>query len=173
MNESTVGREPLQIVEIEQPFCNLEYGVSPCTAEVGVTGSIKCFNTAKTCQDTANYDQSPLKLRFCKPQSKTPEGVFCIPSLMSVKTSPTIINVVGGSRSKGPLGVRAEVSVQISDHPYSDLVVDKYRTERSYIATDRGTFWSKWIARNPYYNNYILRVYDGYVGQELADMRMR
>ena len=99
MSENTIGREPLQIIEIEQPLCSLEYGVSPCTAAIGVTGSIKCFNTSKTCQDLPNYDPEPLLLRFCKPQATQPEGIFCIPSLQSVSTSPTQINVVGGSKS--------------------------------------------------------------------------
>jgi len=173
MNENTIGREPLQIIEIEQPLCSLEYGVSPCTAEIGVTGSIKCFNTSKTCQDVPNYDPAPLLLRFCKPQAKLPEGIFCIPSLQSASTSPTQINVVGGSRSKGPLGIRAELSVTFKDHPYSDVLVDKYRLERGYIATDRGSYWSKWLARNPYYVSYTMRVYDGYVGQSLAEMNKR
>jgi hypothetical protein len=173
MNETTIGREPLQVIEIEQPLCTLEYGVSPCTATIGVTGSIKCFNGSKTCQDLPNYNPEPLLLRFCKPQAKQPEGIFCVPSLMSVSTSPTQINVVGGSKSKGPLGIRAELSVTFKDQPYSDVLVDKYRLERDYIATDRGSYWSKWLARNPYYNGYVMRVYDGYVGQSLAEMGKR
>lgn len=174
MSETDVGREPLQIIEIEQPLCSLEYGVSPCTAAIGVTGDRKCFNTSKTCQDTANYDPSTtLTLRFAKPQQTIPSDIFVIPSVASASTSPTEINVVGGDNSKGPLGVRAKLTVTFQDHPYSDNLVDKYRTERGYIATDRGTFWSKWLARNPYYNQYVIRVKDGYVGQTLAEMNTR
>jgi hypothetical protein len=44
-------------VEIELPVCTLTYGESPCTAALGVTGDKKCFNTRKTCQDIANYDE--------------------------------------------------------------------------------------------------------------------
>ncbi len=173
MSESTFGREPLQIVEIEQPLCSLNYSESPCTAELGVTGDIKCFNSSFTCQDKPNYSPEPLLLRFCKPQQQNVKGLFCVPSLASVSTSPTQINVVGGSKSKGPLGVRAELKVTFKDHPYSDHLVDKYRLEREYIATDRGTYWGKWVSRNPYYNNYVIRVYDGYVGQTLAEMQKR
>jgi len=36
MSENTIGREPLQIIEIEQPLCSLEYGVSPCTAALAL-----------------------------------------------------------------------------------------------------------------------------------------
>lgn len=174
MNERSYGREPLQIIEIVQPQCALTYGLSPCQAELGVTGEIKCFNTSKTCQDTANFDGSAsIVLRFTKPDQIPPQDIRIIPSVESVSTSPTEINVVGGDNSKGPLGVRAKLTVSFKDHPDSDFEVDKYRTERSYIATDRGTFWTKWLARNPYYNQYVIRVLDGYVGQELADMVTR
>jgi len=173
MNELTVGREPLQIIEIEQPLCSLIYGESPCAAVFGDTGDRKCFNTSRTCQDLDNYDPEPLTLRFAKPQQGLPDDLYLIPSLISASTSPTEINVVGSDSSKGPLGIRAKLTVTFQDHPYSDLLVDKYRLERGYIPVNRGTFWNKWLARNPYHNQYVIRVRDGYVGQALEDMRSR
>ena len=38
---------------------------------------------------------------------------------------------------------------------------------------NRGTFWGKWLARNPYHSGYPARVRMGTVGQALADMRVR
>lgn len=166
-------KEPIQIIEIDQPLCSLEYGVSPCAAALGTTGEIKCFNTARTCQDLPNYSPETLTLRFAKSQSSLPPDIHIIPSVLSVSTSPTEVNVVGSKKSRSPLGVRAGLRVTFQDHPYADTLVDKYRDERSYIATERGTFWTKWLARNPYYNNSIIRVRDGYVGQALEDMVTR
>ena len=40
----------LTYVEMDIDFCSREYGVGACTAEVGVTGAAKCFNTLSTCQ---------------------------------------------------------------------------------------------------------------------------
>jgi len=173
MNELTVGREPLQIIEIEQPLCSLQYGQGACAAVLGETGDRKCFNTSRTCQDLDNYTPDTLTLRFAKPQQGLPDDIYLIPSVVSASTSPTEINVVGSSSSKGPLGVRAKLTVTFQDHPYSDLLVDKYRLDRGYLPVNRGTFWNKWIARNPYYNQYVIRVRDGYVGQALEDMRSR
>lgn len=174
MPEKDYGREPLQIIEIVQPKCALSYGVSPCQAELGVTGDIKCFNTSKTCQDTANYDGSDsVTLRFCRSDHLPPANLHVIPSVRSASTSPTEINVVGGDSSKGPLGVRAKLSVTFQDHPDSDYLTDPYRLERDYIATDRGTFWGKWLARNPFYNRYTVRVLDGYAGQPMEEMNSR
>lgn len=172
--EKEYGREPLQIVEIIQPKCSLTYGAAPCTAELGVTGENKCFNTSKTCQDVSNYDGSEtINLLFCRADQIPPASLRVIPSVRSVSTSPTEINVVGGDSSKGPLGVRAKLTVSFQDHPDSDYLVDPYRSERNYIATDRGTYWTKWLARNPYYNQYRIRILDGYAGQSLEEMRSR
>lgn len=172
MNEATVGRELQTIVEIEQDFCQHRYGVAPCTAAVGVTGDRKCFNTRATCQDPANYSPQPLVLRFCKPGERLPD-VYCIPSVQSVSTAPTEINPGGGSQNSGPLGKRASIRVSFNDHPHSDNLVDPYVAERPYKPVERGTFWSKWLARNPYYNNRVLRVREGYTGQVLEDMVTR
>jgi hypothetical protein len=54
-----------------------------------------------------------------------------------------------------------------------DLLVDKYREDRSYIPLQSGTFWSKWLVRNPYYQNRPLRIYEGYLGQDIEDMQVR
>lgn len=173
MSETQVGREPIQIIEIDQDFCDNTYGSAPCTASIPTTGPDRCFNTRKTCQDPANYADSPLTLRFVKPMSNLPAGEYLIPSLVSVNTSPTEINAGGGGRNSKPLGVRSTLTATFTDHPHNDRVVDKYRTQRSYIASDRSTFWAKWIARNPYYQNRPIRVLDGYVGQSLASMTSR
>lgn len=173
MSETELGREPIQLVEIEQSQCQLTYSEAPCEAELGVTGEIKCFNSFQTCQDEENYDQGTLTLTFSKNQQGLPKDQYIIPSLLDVTTTPTRINAAGGSKSSSPLGDRATVTATFMDHPHSDLQVDKYQSERNYIATDRGTFWTKWLARNPYYVNRIMRVREGYVGQAIEDMVTR
>ncbi len=57
MTSTTIGREPVQIVEIRQPLCANVYGTAPCTATGGVDA--KCYNTRGSCQDTANYRHKP------------------------------------------------------------------------------------------------------------------
>ena len=173
VDENTAGREPITIVEIDQDFCTLEYGVSPCAAAIGTTGGRKCFNTLYTCQDVANYDPAALTLKFCTGSASFPTNELIIPSITSVSTRPTEINIGGGDKSSTPLGRRASITVVFQDHPYNDKLVDKYRTEREYVALDNGTFWNKWLARNPYYQNRSIRIRSGYIGQELTDMQTR
>ena len=180
---TTFGREPVTIVELDQDFCTLTYGVAPCEAILGQTGSDKCYNTRRTCQDSANYDPESLTLRFCKPMERIPVSWGAIPSLVSVSTSPTRINPGGADSSSGPLGKRATVTITLQDHPDSDFKTDKYVAERftgeanadgvGFDPRQRGTFWAKWIRRNPYYNGRLLRIRDGYLGQALEDMRVR
>src|SRR5690625_7957717 len=101
------------------------------------------------------------------------------PSIKRISTAPTVINPGGGGRRSGPLGQRASLSVTFQDHPSSDLLTDPYLDERGVDALRQGTFWTKWLARNPYYNNRIVRVYDGYVEigrascRERVEMRVR
>ena len=182
-NEETAGRQPLILVEVDYDFCNLEYGTSPCTASLGVSGIRKCYNTRKTCQDPQNYDRGTITLTFVEPHIDMPRDVNWIPLLDSVSTNPTRINVGGGDRNSGPLGTRASVRVRFRDGPHPDTQVDKYLPERLSGAADaggnafdpleRGTFWSKFRNRQPFYRNRRLRIREGYVGQPLEEMRTR
>lgn len=173
VDETTSGREPLTIVEIDQDFCNLTYSVSPCQAALNVTGPTECFNTFKTCQDTANYDRGELTLKFVKPNTGFPKGEYFIPSLRSVSNNPSELSIGSSDPDSRPLGRNSSVKLVFQDHPFTDKQVDLYRATRDYDPLDRSTFWAKWLSRNPFYQNRPLRVLDGYVGQLTSEMRTR
>jgi hypothetical protein len=61
------------------------------------------------------------------------------------------------------LGIRSKVSVTLQDHPYSDVGIDPYLSDRTYDPMTRGSFWSKLIARWPFYEGNIARVKTGYL----------
>ena len=178
------GDELVTIVEIDQPLCSLVYGESPCAAVLGTTGDSKCYNTFKTCQDTDNYDPATLTLRFVTSQSGAVEKYGpAIPSVSSVRISPMEINIGGMDESISPFGKREKATITFSDHSDDGLLVDKYRLERHSGASEssgtgfdpsqRGTYWGKWIARNPFHEGYNVRVYEGKMGDDLADMQVR
>src|SRR5260221_7655051 len=130
------GRETIMLVDIDQGFCAREYGKNPCAARLGpdgtagATGTRKCFNTRATCQDPINYSQGALPLRFARPQEGLlPYGPL-IPSMSSLSTTPAAINLAAMDRSASALGSREVVTIKLDDHLHSDLLVDKYRTER-------------------------------------------
>jgi hypothetical protein len=170
----TFAREPLQVVEIIQPLCSRTFGVSPCLA----TGE-KCWNTDVTCKFLAALDLSEeIAIRFVAPAANRflASGFqpgTAIPSLISVDTAPTVLNVGAGDDNISPLGLRAVATVAIKDHPYNDAEFDPYLADRTYDPSTRGSFWSKWLVRNPFHTGYTLRIYDGYFGDELADMIKR
>ena len=175
MTETTPGREPVQVVEIVQPLCANTYGSAPCTASG--TADEKCYNTRATCQDTANYDgSSTLSLYFTsgKTAERGVSGVsYAIPSLVSVSTAPTRVNLAGANPDAQGLGNRAVCSIRFKDHPHTDRRVDPYQSGRSWDALQRGSFWSKWIARNKYRQNIRINVYEGYAGQALGATGIR
>lgn len=163
------GKEHIYIVEIDLDYCSLTYGTGACTVDPVLTGNGKCFNTADSHQsvdgNNNNYDGATnfKTYRFCQDRSPHPIGIDAIPSLGAVGISPAKIDLEGG------LGVRASVDLTFNDHPSSDIGIDKYVDDRSYIAFERGTYWTKLRARNPNYENRPLRVLSGYLVDGVFD----
>lgn len=173
-NKDTFGRIPVTVVQIDQDLCCLKWKDTNACGTCHTTESIECYNTFATCQITEDYDLlDPLTLSFAKPQSDLPDEVYIIPSVIGVSTSPGRINVGGREGKDKPLGRRAEVTITFKDHPHSDNFTDPYLSNRSYDPLTRGTFWGKWLKRNPFYQGRALRLYEGYYGQTLAEMRVR
>lgn len=175
MSETTPGREAIQIVEIQQPICSRVFGSSPCLATG--TGDTKCYNTRATCQYVSAFDlATPLSLYFSKGKVAD-QGVapYVIPSLVSVSTSPTRINLAGSNPDAQGLGNRALCTISFMDHAHTDRLVDPYLSGRSWNPLDgsRGSFWSRWAVRNKYRQNIVIKVYEGYAGQTLAEMTSR
>jgi hypothetical protein len=168
--------EPLEIIEIIQPLCTQVFGVGACEA----TGD-KCWNTDQTCKFRAALDMSDtLPLYFVRDEahewidSATAfQPALAIGALAGVSVAPTVLNVAGGSRDRGPLGYRAVLNVRIKDFPWNDVGTDPYLADRDYDPKDRGSFWSKWLKRNPFHLGYKINHYSGYRGQTLAQMTKR
>lgn len=175
--EVTPGREPVQFVEIRQPLCSRTFGVAPCMATG--TADQKCYNTRKSCRDPANFALgTPMALVFSR-GGVAEQGVtgasYVFPALLSVTTAPTRINLAGSNPDAKGIGNRAVCTVTLADFQHTDRLVDPYVAGRSWnpLAADRGTFWTRWLARNPYRQNIEMVVYDGYAGQALSAMVKR
>lgn len=170
----TFLREPLVVVEIVEPRCSRTFGTAPCLA----TGD-RCWNTDATCKFITALDLTASAVtRFVMPAAnRTLASGFqpgtAIPALMAVDTAPTVLNVGAGNDDLSPLGARAVATIAIMDFPYNDVGFDPYLSTRSYDPATRGSFWNKWLARNPYHVGYTLRIYDGYFGDDLSAMIMR
>jgi len=175
MTETTIGREPIQLVEIRQPFCSRSYGVAPCTASG--PAATRCFNTRSTCQDTANFERgTPLSLFFGSgyvAERGVSGAPYIIPALKNVSTAPVRINLAGSNPDSDGLGNRALCSITLLDHPHTDNRVDPYLSVRGGNPLTAGSFWTKWMARNKYRQNIEIVVYEGYAGQALGAMVKR
>lgn len=195
---ATFAARPVEIVEIIQPTCSRVFGSSPCLA----TGDA-CWNTDATCQFRAALALSEtVSLRFVHDalydwqdnninlltennNTLTTEGgdtflidviyqpSLDIPALLGYSTAPTVLNVASGSKNKSPLGYRAVCQVNIKDFPWNDVLTDPYVASRSYRPEQQGSFWSKWLVRNPFHVGYTLNIYEGLLGQPLSAMTKR
>ena len=162
-------RKALRYVEIDLPVCSRTYGVAPCTASVPTTGDDKCFNCRATCQDLANYNETTATIRFAEDTGFNPTDIEALPCIESVSYTP-------GRISLGQdLGQRSSVSITFSDFPHSDAGtgLDPYYAARAYDPYTQGTFWGRFRARQPYIKGATLRLINGYVGDDLADMETR
>lgn len=172
-------REPITIVELEQPRCALRFGEGACTA----TGSPLCYNTWTTCRARQSYDGAgSIRWRFVQDRpglfafgdfsdpDNPATNVVPVPTL-SVDYTKGSLNAAGVLEGKSAFGVRSEVTITMADFPWDDHVGDFYIGSRSNLPAR--TFWGVWTARNAFYGNMFIRVYDGYIGQSLAEMRSR
>lgn len=161
----------VQWVEIEVDRCSLTWGVAPCTAAFGAATFRKCYNTYQTCTAKQVFTKSSLTLKFIESSYPVKSGNY-IPALVKVGGYEQEVNIAGFSDKIGALGVRASVQVTFRDFPYRDTLTDKYWDERitgaaqidepGYDPLDRGSFWTKFKARNPNYAGRPLRVIQGH-----------
>lgn len=142
----------LTYAELDVPRCTLTYGVPPCSAQLGVTGDKKCFNTPATCQVPDDYDGEIMTLRWVINSEHVPfRELPAIPSLQSIEPSPQAIEP-GES-----LGKRERVKITLKNHPHNDIGLDPYVTERDYNPWERGTYWGKFNARWPNISGFAAR----------------
>lgn len=179
----TFGRKPLTFVEIDVDRCTRTYGVAPCTAALSADTPCKCFNSWRTCQDQANYEESPtpLTLRFSHAQADLPKSGTIFTTLESISDTPIEVNLAGIDPRSGPLGIRAQVTAEFSDFTYHDTLTDPYQAERvsgaaqfdgvGYRPKERGTFFGR-LARRYYLTGRPFRHLRGYAGQTYAEMEV-
>lgn len=154
-----VGRRPITVVELDLDFCANTYGVAPCAAAVGVTGTQKCFNTYSTCQDSAHFAKAAKTMRFTTETSYLPVGENILPCITDINMAPVQIDTKGFT-------VSGSVTVEIRDFPHHDRGIDPYWSERTYDPLTRGTFFGKLRGRNPYAENRVMRIKEGYVDDD-------
>jgi hypothetical protein len=164
-------QQAVEIIELDISYCANTYGSAPCTAAVGVTGDRKCTNCLADCQDSINFVEETVTLRFAKPADYLVEtGIDVVaPTIQSIDFSPAIIE------PGETLGTRASIRITFRDHPHSDTGpgFDKYWDERSYNPYEQGSFWGRFRARQPYLKGEALRWKLGFVGDDFADYETR
>lgn len=160
------------VVEVDVDACTRTWGTLPCTAAFGGSVVRKCYNTFSTCNAIPAYQKTTKTIRFCEASYPIKTGNY-IPALVSVGGREQEVNIAGYKSNIGALGQRASVSVVLRDFTDRDTLMDPYWQERmsgaaqadgiGYDPMDRGSFWTKFKARNPNYAGRALRVIQGTV----------
>lgn len=170
--------EPFELVELTQPRCIHRFGIAPCTATPA--DGPRCYNCPGTCLDRRHYNGAgTITWRFVKPGQSLPAlyervgehlKTDPLPLLADVSLRSSKINVGALRDGERPLGITGGATVTLQDAPFDDPVGDWYRDRRPSL---QGSFWTKWAARNPFYGNMTLTLYEGLVGQSLDQMERR
>ena len=157
-------REPILFCDIILDHCDNQFGSSTAPSTCQATGGddSACFNTKYTCVDTSNYRTSfrGKKIhRFAQEVGVGLRGVdFDAPQcIISANQAPVEIIPTKG------VAVRASVTIKMRDFTSNDKGIDPYYSARNYIATDKSTYFSKMLARNPHYVGRTIRIFYGYV----------
>jgi len=156
--KALMGREAVVICEVDVQACTLTYGVSACTATG--SGDAKCFNSSATCQDLPNFSTSTKTFRFSSVRIDELQGDEespTYPTVTALSMAPTKLTPAKG------LGIRSKVQITLQDHPDTDVGIDNYLSDRTYDPMERGSFWSKWITRWPFYESNEIRIKTGYL----------
>lgn len=155
----------LQYVEIDLTPCGLTYGVYPCTAQLGVTGTYKCYNSPATCQVPQAFSATtPKTHRFSVPSEDLPRDIDCIPNILKIDVRSQEI------KPGESMGTRESVTVTFQNHKHNDSGFDNYLSDRGFNTFNNGTFWGKFFARWPNLQGKPLRLIYGEPGQTLEEM---
>ena len=159
-------RVPMQYVRLSLDFCDNAFGSntfpSECTAD---SNAQPCFNTRETCQALQAYRLDSSGKRqyvFSQEMGDRLTGVerYAHSALISVSSAPTEIVPTKG------ISLRSNVTIKLRDFMSTDTDTDDHAASRSYITTDQGSYFEKFLARNPHYVGRTVEVFDGYVAYD-------
>lgn len=152
----TAGRRLFTIVELDMDFCSLTFSVPPCPAVLAGPG-LQCYNTFATCPVKPSFVKTIKTYKFVKFEPNIPVGQNYFPALVDANITSARITPGAG------LGARASATVTLQDFSDTDQFTDPYFATRTYTPMDTGTFFGKFLARNPNYYGRTMRVRTGYL----------
>lgn len=157
---SSISRTKVNLIEIILDACSLTFGVAPCTA----TGT-KCYNTFYTCKDTPNYALTTKTYKFISANAP----ISVINDHYGYK--PYIKNVDSlASEIKDGETIVKRLKAQFYDEDGDDFGIDPYLTDRASV---QGSFWKKFIARNPNYKGRLIKLYEGFDNVATASFELK
>lgn len=133
----------IEVFELDVPSCTLEYGVT-CSAQIGVTGEYKCFNSPGSCQVPIEFEPEIKTIRWVSnSEAYAAAQINAIPALLSADVNPQKLKP-GESLPKSE-----RCNIALKDHPHNDYDFDPYIDERDYNSFEVGLFLGKFAARWP------------------------
>ena len=157
--QAKLARTPCDLVVLTIDTCAEVFGASPCDAD----SLEKCFNTYPTCRAKGSFNLTTKALKFTTAEAPTPFKTGERPYIKKVTTFATEIKTDN-------VTINAREKVILHDEEDTDIGIDPYVADRSSI---QGTFWRKFLARNPNYKGRLFQRYHGFIGLDEGDFELR
>jgi hypothetical protein len=159
-SKDLISRAPVRLVKLKMDYCTRAFGVDPCLA-VGT----KCFNTYFTCKYLTAYNDEPKTYNFVSSQINVNELLKTAHTLNPVRPFVKAATIRETELSEEKT-ITSQATIDMLDAWDNDLDIDPYWSDRSYANVEavKGTFWKKFIARNPNYAGRAVEIYDGFLG---------
>jgi len=154
-----INRDIIYLLVLELDQCTLENGVAPCTA------TSPCHFTWFTCKDLNNYTKGTRQYKFCSRYARVPGAL----PLLSDNFTP-VPTKIDSRRWKTE---RGEMRFRLSeDLPLALADPTKSTTEEEDFSLP-GRFWSRLLARTPNTRGRFAKLYQGFVGVDIADWELK
>lgn len=169
--KTALYKRPITIVDIVTGYCSNVWNTAPCAPLAGQT---YCFNTYPTCVDSdgavaidkVNFAATTKTYQFCKTTDMQLADTIR-PYVISISDLPQKIS--------NKISVKQRITIEMQDEPDTDVGIDLYYSLRTGYTTPSaipGTFWQKWMARNPNYRNATVKIKEGFEGMAEADFQI-
>lgn len=176
-------------VQITLPWCNNAFGVAPCTA----TGAA-CYNTYHTCKDRANFAAGSKTYSFCSSNCPPPfPGPLPYVDMVTYLPTEIVDNLTKTGRVKVDFSDEPASDVGIDPYVLTrsymsggaafawldqlgnlDGIADFDTVGTSATAyrglhEPPGTFFKRFVARNPNYKGAVMEIFEGDIADAEED----
>ena len=158
--KNNFSRKIITLIEITMDYCANSFGVSPCTSIY----FHPCYNTFFSCTDKPHFIRTTKIYRFVNRNASNSV-------IQMLNARPYFINPLDymGTEIRDDKTITARFTINLADEPDYDDDTDPYLASRTNLLDVKGSYWKKWLERNPFYKGRRIVIKEGFEGNSEND----